>query len=124
MAERANRRYGFSIDGLAEDLQFTIYDRPGAFYTWHQDGLDAEVSHRKLSIVVQLTEPSRYSGADLEFLEVDADYDDVQRDEFHSRCRRQGTAVVFPSFEFHRVTPLVAGVRHSLVCWVAGPPFR
>src|SRR5690606_12412582 len=35
VAERANRRYRFELTGFAEDLQFTTYDHPGAFYTWH-----------------------------------------------------------------------------------------
>lgn len=124
VVERANRSYGFELDGFAEDLQFTTYDRPGSHYTWHQDGLDTTVASRKLSVVVQLSDPDAYRGADLEFLEVAEDYGPHERAEYLRRSRALGAAVVFPSFEFHRVLPLRRGVRHSLVAWVAGPPFR
>lgn len=124
VVERANRQWGFELTGFGEDLQLTTYDEPGAFYTWHQDGLDADVATRKLAVVVQLTDPDDYDGADLELFEVVADLDDDERAEWTAGCRAKGTAVVFPAFEYHRVTPLRAGVRRSLVAWVSGPPFR
>ena len=112
---RANRRYQFDLIGFTEDLQFTEY-ADGAFYTWHQDGLDGDLAVRKLSMVVQLSDPDHYAGGDLEFFAMDGDEP--------AEMRSRGTVVVFPSFEFHRVTPVVQGTRRSLVCWVGGPAFR
>ena len=124
LAERANRRYGFDLTGFGEDLQFTLYDEPGAFYSWHQDGLDGGVANRKLSIVIQLTDPEDYTGGEIQFFEVADDYDDEQLEVFTRLTRQRGTAIVFPSFEYHRVLAMRSGVRHSLVSWVSGPPFR
>lgn len=124
LIDDANQVYGFDLSGFDEDLQFTSYRTPGAFYTWHQDGLDAGVAMRKLSIVVQLSDPAEYDGADLELFQVVEDHDEAELAELSAASRAQGTAIVFPAFEYHRVTPLVRGVRHSLVCWVSGPPFR
>lgn len=124
IAARANRRYGFDLTGFGEDLQFTMYDEPGAFYSWHQDGLDGGVADRKLSIVVQLTDPDDYEGGDIQFFEVVDDYEPDEMANFSFHSRQLGTAVVFPSFEYHRVLPMRAGARHSLVAWVTGPPFR
>jgi PKHD-type hydroxylase len=130
VAFRANRRYGFDLSGFDEDLQFTTYEGPGAFYTWHQDGLDATVAVRKLSLVVQLSDPSNYEGAAVEFFGT---CDDLDEDPPNDRRRhdgpvepssRRGAVLVFPAFEYHRVTPLRSGIRHSLVSWVSGPPFR
>jgi hypothetical protein len=45
-------------------------------------------------------------------------------DAFTEASTRQGTVVVFPSLEYHRVLPLRSGVRYSLVSWVSGPAFR
>lgn len=112
----ANERWGFDLVGFEEELQYTRYDGPGDHYTWHRDGLDGDVSTRKISVVVQLTDPSEYTGARLEFPD---DYEEPQ-----NTGASQGTAVVFPAFEYHRVTPLRTGRRRSLVAWVAGPPFR
>jgi PKHD-type hydroxylase len=123
-AARANQTYGFDLAGFTEDLQFTTYDRPGSFYTWHQDGLDGAVADRKLSLVVQLSDPASYEGSDLELLDVAEDYSDDDRAAWRTRARRRGTVIAFPAFEYHRVTPLISGTRHSLVCWIGGPPFR
>ncbi len=124
VATRANRAYGFELSGFDEDLQFTRYERPGSFYTWHQDGLDAGVHHRKLALVVQLTDPADYEGADLELFDVVEDSTPDELAEFRARVRRRGSVVVFPAFEYHRVTPLRSGGRQSLVAWVSGSPFR
>jgi PKHD-type hydroxylase len=121
VAVDVNARYGFDLTGFTEDIQFTVYDEPGAFYDWHQDGLAGAVAVRKLSIVVQLSDPAGYEGADLEIFPIGLDALDPS---WPTRARRQGGAIVFPAFEHHRVTPLVRGARHSLVCWVGGPPFR
>lgn len=121
---RANRVWGFDLDGFGEDLQYTIYDEPGSFYTWHQDGLVGDVEGRKLAIVVQLSPPSAYAGADLEMFDVVADSSPDELEAWRAEVRRQGSATAFPAFEYHRVTPLASGQRRSLVVWVSGPPFR
>lgn len=124
LVDRANRRYGFELTGFGEDLQFTTYDQPGSFYSWHQDGLDGAVATRKLSVVIQLSDPADYSGGEVQFFEVVEDYDDEQLAAFTDLTRQRGTAIVFPAFEYHRVLPIRSGVRHSLVSWVSGPAFR
>jgi PKHD-type hydroxylase len=124
VAARANAQWQLELTGFTEDLQVTRYDEAGSFYTWHQDGLDGDVATRKLSMVVQLSDPATYDGCELELLEVAEDYDDEQRAAWQRRARARGTVVAFPAFEYHRVTPLVRGTRLSLVCWIGGPPFR
>lgn len=120
----ANAEYGFELSGFDEDLQFTTYGEPGAFYTWHQDGLDGPVAHRKLSLVLQLSDPDDYQGAELELFQSVEDLDADDLAELAATTSSRGTVVVFPAFEYHRVIPLVSGVRRSLVSWVSGPPFR
>lgn len=123
IVRRANRTYGFDLIGFTEELQFTEYEGAGAFYTWHQDGLDGDLAVRKLSLVVQLSDPDDYEGGNLELFAVDEDEADDPTS-WRARVRGRGAVIVFPSFEFHRVTPLLSGTRRSLVCWVGGPPFR
>ena len=124
LVAEANRTYGFDLDGFGEDLQYTVYDEPGAFYTWHQDGLVGDVATRKLALVVQLSPPGDYEGADLEMFDVVADSTPEELTGWHDRVRVQGSVTAFPAFEYHRVTPLRSGVRRSLVVWVSGPAFR
>lgn len=124
LVESVNERYQFELSGFSEDLQFTIYDSVGSFYGWHQDGLDGDLSTRKISVVVQLSDPATYRGAELQLFEVVEDYDEGQLIDYSTASSFQGAATVFPSWEHHRVLPLRSGLRYSLVCWVSGPPFR
>ena len=124
LAAASNATWQLDVEGITEDLQFTLYDQPGSHYTWHQDGLDDGVDDRKISVVVQLSATEDYDGADLEFLEVATDYDDAERRDYLDLVRPRGTAIVFSAFEYHRVTPLIHGARRSLVAWLSGPRFR
>jgi PKHD-type hydroxylase len=121
LVREANEGWGFDLVGFEEELQYTRYDGPGDHYTWHRDGLDGDVSTRKITVVVQLTDPGGYDGAQLELPDRLADPEDPDR---LRHVNGQGSAVVFPAYEYHRVTPLRHGRRRSLVAWVAGPPFR
>ena len=82
---------------------------------------------RKLSMTCQLTDGSEYKGGELEF--DFRNYDPHMRDELKHRiqCKEilpKGSIIVFPSFVWHRVKPVTAGTRYSLVVWHLGKPFR
>ena len=114
----ANRDvFDFDITDFAESPQVARYgaEREGHF-GWHSDiGEGRLAERRKLTIVVQLSEPDSYSGGDLEVMPgantIGAD-------------RTRGAATLFPAFTLHRVTPVTAGERHSLTVWCHGAPFR
>ena len=72
-------------------------------------------SSRKLSIVVQLSEPNEYQGGDLQFMYASEPY---------TAIKEKGSVYTFPSFVMHKVTPVFSGVRRTLVAWVAGPAFK
>lgn len=102
--------------------QFTEYhaDEEG-HYDWHEDNCwiapnpNRKLHDRKLSCVVQLSNPADYEGGRLEF-----ERENLTGDTF----TRQGDMIFFPSHLRHRVTPVTRGVRHSLVLWFEGPPLR
>ena len=108
-----------------EPLQYGVY-KPGQHYGWHADQHPVPYKDgplkgltRKLTISVQLSDGDEYEGGEFEFREPGRD-DKVESVE---GLRTRGSVVMFPSFVLHRVTPVTAGVRRSLVCWVVGPPF-
>ena len=108
--------YSFDLYGLVEAFQYTVYDdQEGGHYGWHVDLGGHDVEPRKISLSLQLTDPSRYKGCDLVLQAGNGTY-----------CaeRARGTLIAFPSYVLHRVTPIESGVRKSLVIWVAGPVFR
>ena len=115
--------FNFNLS-IFKDLQFTEYaaNNTGK-YDWHEDltWTSSDPMQRKLSLVVQLTDPSLYQGGNLQLdpsmvggksMVPDAD-----------QLRELGTLIVFPSFLRHRVTPVEDGIRHSLVSWYLGNPF-
>ncbi len=124
VALRANRIYGFDLLGFTEDAQFTMYDEPGSFYDWHQDGLGGELAGRKLSMVVQLSDPADYEGGALELFNIVHESEEDDAAAWADQARAQGSVVVFPAFEYHRVLPMISGKRYSLVTWIGGPPFK
>lgn len=119
-AKEANRNaFGFDIDYLP-DIQYTKYSAAeDGKYDWHCDTFWANPTtyDRKISIVIQLTDPSEYEGGDFQ---LDPQYAQMPAE----IIRAKGTVLVFPSFLNHRVTPVTRGVRRSLVSWIQGPKFR
>jgi PKHD-type hydroxylase len=108
-----NERYGFQLSGIDDALQIGRYS-DGGHYDWHQDFGQGPVSNRKLSISVQLDDPSEYTGGKLQFIGLPD----------NEASFKKGSLTIFPSFMTHRVTPVTEGVRHSLVSWIVGHPFR
>jgi len=106
--------FKFDLFGFCEDIQFTEYEAPGEFYSEHMDKVWNGVS-RKLSLVVQLTDPSEYKGCELK-INVGGKPTALKKE--------QGTVFAFPSYIMHQVTPITKGTRHTLVAWIAGNNFK
>ena len=79
---------------------------------------DNAVFDRKLSVVVQLSEPEDYEGGVFEIDDVVRPYP-LNTSLFQPR----GSILIFPSYIKHRVLPVTKGVRRSLVTWYNGPKF-
>ena len=115
---RANRDdFGFDLTEFGESAQVARYgaERQGHF-DWHSDiGAGPWAARRKLTIVVQLSDPAGYEGGAL----------DLRGDSTITTApRARGLATIFPAFMLHRVTPVTAGMRWSLTLWAHGPAFR
>ena len=109
--------YRFNLFGFSEHMQYTVYESDTqGHYTWHQDsGVNLDgLAPRKLSMVLQLSDPSEYEGGDLEILSSSTP----------TQVNRElGLLAAFPSYQLHRVTEVTKGIRKSLVVWVTGPAF-
>ena len=140
--QRANREnflyYIRNIDG--ENIQFTRYGE-GEFYSWHNDaglathykpisvgnrGNGSDIAQdfinekceliRKLSVVVQLSNPEDYEGGNLQIMD--------ESGKSYIAPRKRGTVIVFDSRSQHRVLKVTKGVRKSLVSWCVGPRWK
>jgi PKHD-type hydroxylase len=108
--------YNYDLFGLMEALQYTIYEgAEGSHYNWHVDLGRKSIEPRKISMSLQLSDPSCYEGCKLVLEAGDGPYVAEQA---------RGTLIAFPSHVLHRVTPIESGTRKSLVIWVNGPQFR
>lgn len=106
-------RWKFDLAGFQEPLQLTRYQK-GEFYKYHQDIGPGPFTVRKLSVVVQLSDPQNYEGGELQFAGFENEKVENSR----------GSIILFPSFNPHRVTEVTAGERFSLVSWLTGEPYR
>ena len=107
--------FNFHLTNLPS-LQFTEYDSAyGGKYGKHVDvfWISKNPTHRKLSIVINLSDPQDYTGADFMMYGVNSRPPDV--------IKKQGSVLLFPSFIEHEVTPITSGIRYSLVGWYEGP---
>ena len=134
---QANRNAGWNFEwDFSESCQFTKY-KLNQYYDWHCDSWEKPYHKpnnfnqnnkiRKLSMTCQLTDGSEYEGGELEF--DFRNYDPHTRDKIlHVRKAKEilpkGSIIVFPSFVWHRVKPVTAGTRYSLVVWHLGKPFK
>jgi PKHD-type hydroxylase len=112
--ELNNKYFKFQIDGFAEGLQFTHYKAPDGKYSKHIDKGHNSLT-RKLSIVVQLSDPKTYKNGDL-LIHIDEPGTKIEKE--------IGKLVMFPSYVLHEVTPVSKGERYSLVAWLTGKPFK
>ena len=130
---QANANAGWNFDwDFSESCQFTKY-KEGEFYDWHCDSWDKPYDKpdepdrhgkiRKLSVTVSLSDETEYEGGDFEFDFRNKDAEKSQP-QVCKELRPKGSIVVFPSFVWHRVKPVISGTRHSLVVWNLGKPFR
>lgn len=111
----ANTLFEYDLSYI-EDIQFTEY-KEGEFYGVHKDMGFSDSFSRKLSFVMQLTDPTEYEGGELIL------YDTNIKDPFIVP-KEKGTIVMFPSYILHEVKPITKGIRNSLVTWIHGPRFR
>lgn len=121
VVKQCNNLFQYDLSTL-ENLQLTEYDDEyQGMYGIHTDS-SVHNTHspgvvRKLSLSVQLSHPEEYEGGELKI--------------YHSNTTEPfiapkaiGTAVLFPSYHLHEVTPVTKGKRYSLVSWCLGPRFK
>lgn len=121
LAIRANQEWFDVHISKLDYYQIAEYDgeRRGEYKTHHDifyiNG--DPYYHRKLSCVIQLSDPADYKGGDLTFEHVNS-YPNTED------MRQQGTAIFFPSFVRHAAQPVTEGKRYSIAAWFDGPKWR
>jgi PKHD-type hydroxylase len=123
----ANRETWNLDISLMSGVQYAIYTE-ASFFQWHIDELAQPYGplaptrwiglNRKLSVIVNLSDPQAYEGGDVQLR------DRLGNPLAIDGIREQGTVLVFPANVAHTVTQVTSGVRNSLVGWYLGPSLR
>ncbi len=124
LVREANRNAGWNYHwDWSEPCQFTKYDgSKKQHYDWHTDsGVKPNPNGkvRKLSMTVALVDGDQYEGGDFE-----VNFNTPEKEDIHviKAAKIKGSVTIFPSFVWHRVKPVTAGTRYSLVNWHQGNP--
>jgi PKHD-type hydroxylase len=119
LAIHSNAKYfDFHLTKL-EYVQIAEYDASYlGEYKKHQDvtWLNETPYHRKLSCIIQLTDPDEYEGGNFELC--------IREQPVPNQLRKQGTVIFFPSFIEHQAHPVTKGKRYSVAGWFEGPKWR
>ena len=106
-----------NLTGFYEPMQLSEYSACfEGHYDWHVDyGYDPNLTPRKLSMVLMISDPQEYEGGDLQVKISDKN---------ETLEMKKGRVWFFPSYILHRVTPVTKGVRKTGVLWVGGEPWK
>ena len=114
-----------------DGFQYGMYG-PGGHYDWHIDGAGETTSDmiddhfgkmRKLSISVSLNNQEMdYRGGDFQIMDGFDNKTGLPIIGTADQLKDAGSIAIFSSDLYHRVTPVTAGERKSLVAWVCGWP--
>lgn len=112
--------------------QYTLYGID-QYFNWHPDGpmgvmdrrglncIPDNLVWRKLSMTIALNDETEYKGGDFQILNPSASPD---CNAINTIRMGSGTAIIFPAYSAHRVTPVTEGLRKTLIHWFCGPRWR
>ena len=114
--------YNFDLYGYSF-FQYAEYEgSESGKYDAHTDLIFGEnkpeymIDTRKLSLSLLLSEPEKdFIGGEF-FIHLS------ENPSLHAL--KKGQMIIFPSFMLHGVSPVLSGVRKSIVIWVEGPKFK
>jgi len=92
-----------------QSMQYTVYYDKG-HYDFHRDiGTGDEIMKARVNVgILQLSSPSEYKGGVLQI---------KYEDQVIDVMKTKGMVTTFPIELLHRVTPVVSGIRKTLIMW-------
>jgi PKHD-type hydroxylase len=118
MIDDVNRNY-YGFDLFRErplGMNFNVYSGDQNEYPYHRDcNSPGTASDSKLTVIVNLSNEPYVGGDFFMFF----GYEKLIP-ELHER----GTLFIFPSYNYHKVTPVIEGSRMTMSTWIQGPNFK
>lgn len=109
--------YGFELfKDPPLGINFNVYTEKENEYPYHRDcNTPGSSSDSKLTAILNVSEESYKGGEFFMFF---------GKDKLVEEINQPGTLLVFPSFIFHKVTPVTSGSRKTISTWFQGPAFK
>jgi PKHD-type hydroxylase len=107
--------YDFNLLGIIDqDFPQVFKYSEKEYYDWHFD-LNIMMPSRKITFIINLTDPEEYQGGAIEFLNIDT---------ADANISEQGSCLIFPSYIPYRINPIKKGIKHILVGHIHGALFK
>ena len=107
--------YDFKLLGIIDQDFPQIYSYgEGDYYDYHLD-ISPMATTRKLSFIVNLSDPETYEGGEFEFLNTDTSA---------SNLNEQGSILIFPSFLPYKIEKVTRGEKRIILGCIHGAVFR
>lgn len=107
--------YDFNLLGIIDqDFPQMFKYSEKEYYDWHID-LNVMMPSRKITFIINLSDPKDYTGGEIEFLNIDTSEANIDE---------QGSCLIFPSYIPYRIKPVTSGNKHILVGHVHGALFK
>jgi PKHD-type hydroxylase len=107
--------YDFRLLGIIDqDFPQIFRYESGDYYNLHLD-LSPMATTRKISFIVNLSDPSTYEGGNIEFLNTNTS---------DANLNEQGSILIFPSFLPYKITEVTKGHKDIIVGCIHGAVFR
>ena len=117
VVEQTNyENFGFNIYGKPFSVNFNVYEGDKNDYLFHVDQADPGMaSDIKLTAILNLS-PEPYEGGKFSMF--------LKEEKVLNEIDETGSLIIFPSFYFHRVSPVTKGTRITMSCWFYGPNWK
>ena len=107
--------FDFNLLGIIDqDYPQVFRYSAGDFYNMHIE-LTPMAPSRKITFIVNLSDPNDYKGGNIEFLNIDAD---------PSMLNEQGSCLIFPSFMPFKINEVTEGNKCIIIGHVHGAIFK
>lgn len=114
MLDANSSTWQLDVRDFSQPPRLMTYHAQNHFKSMHSDHGPGVTCFRKLTAVVQLSDPNQYVGGDFE----------IAGEPVQPKYRTQGGVIIFPAYLFHKVHIVTSGTRQSLVHRAIGPALR
>ena len=109
--------YGFNLfQERPLGINFNNYSEDKNEYPYHRDcNSPGTCCDSKLTVILNISKDF-YEGGDFSLF--------FGYDKTMPELHEQGTLLIFPSYIYHKVSPVTAGTRTTISTWIQGPNFQ